>query len=177
MLQADIGSSTLHAFGRAFPCTHGRAGAVPANEKREGDGASPIGCWPILGALLRPDRVPLSAFGGQALKLPWRWLRPWDGWSDDVRDPAYNRPVRHPHPFSAEQLWREDHVYDLILVLGHNSGPVQPGAGSAIFWHLSRPDGRPTEGCIAIERAAMLDLLPRLEPGMALEIRAGAAKA
>lgn len=146
-------------------CRIGRGGARPATEKREGDGATPLGEWPIRGALLRRDRVRLAA----PLALPWRWLRPDDGWSDDPADPAYNRPVRHPHRFSAERLWREDSLYDVILVLGHNDAPPVRGAGSAIFLHLA-PD-RATEGCVAIARADMLALLPLVEPGSTLLIR------
>ena len=164
-IRVDTAAQRLSAFGQTIRCAIGRGGALPAAEKREGDGATPLGSWPLLGVLLRPDRIaPLP------LSLPWRWLRPTDGWSDGVDDPEYNRPVSHPHRFSAERLWREDPVYDVIVVLGHNSAPIVPNAGSAIFWHLNRPDWKPTEGCIAIERDAMLTLLPRLTSGMQMEI-------
>ncbi|WP_205412317.1 L,D-transpeptidase family protein [Sphingomonas crusticola] len=163
---ADGTAGLLHVEGQSIPCSIGKSGLVAAAAKREGDGASPIGLWPIRGLLLRPDRVALPA----GLRLPWRWLRPDDGWSDGVSDPAYNRPVRHPHPFSAERLWREDGLYDVIVVLGHNDAPPVPAAGSAIFWHCWR-DGAPTEGCVAVARAELLKLLPALAPGDALEIR------
>uniref|UniRef100_UPI003593346E L,D-transpeptidase family protein n=1 Tax=Blastomonas sp. TaxID=1909299 RepID=UPI003593346E len=126
--------------------------------------------WPIRAALFRPGRAsPPSGFA-----LPWRWTGPGDGWSDDPVDPAYNRPVRLPHAFSAETLQRADMLYDVIIVLGHNDAPPMSGAGSAIFFHLwdeARPqDTRSTEGCVAIARADMLALLPRLRPGMMMEI-------
>lgn len=154
----------LHAFGCSISCSIGRSGLVSAAEKQEGDGATPIGAWPIRGVLLRPDRV-----GGIAAAIPWRWLREEDGWSDDPRDPAYNRPVRHPHLFSAERLWRADGLYDIIVVLGHNDRPPRPRAGSAIFLHCRNP-GRATEGCVAIDRDALARLLPLLRIDMALEI-------
>jgi L,D-peptidoglycan transpeptidase YkuD (ErfK/YbiS/YcfS/YnhG family) len=103
------------------------------------------------------------------LKLPWRWIHPDDGWSDGVDDPAYNRPVRHPHGFSAERLWRDDGLYDVIVTLGHNDAPPVPGAGSAIFWHCWR-DGAVTEGCVAIAKEELLRLLPGLTPMQAIEI-------
>jgi L,D-peptidoglycan transpeptidase YkuD (ErfK/YbiS/YcfS/YnhG family) len=165
-LLVDTACHTLTAFGTPHRCAIGKGGAIAAADKREGDGATPLGSWPVLGALLRPDRMPAPA-----TKLPWRWFRPTDGWSDDAADPAYNRPVNHPHPFSAERLWRDDHAYDIILLLGHNLSPPVPGAGSAIFWHVAQPDFRPTEGCVAIDRDTLAALLPRLEPGMALDIR------
>lgn len=164
-LVADGKAGLLHADGRLIPCSIGKGGLVAAADKRELDGASPIGVWPIRGVLLRPDRVAWPA----GLQLPWRWIRASDGWSDGVEDPAYNRPVRHPHAFSAEKLWREDGLYDVIVVLGHNDAPVVPGMGSAIFWHIWR-DGAATEGCIAIAKDEMLALLPRLAPGDAIEI-------
>ncbi|TVV70152.1 L,D-transpeptidase family protein [Sphingomonas solaris] len=163
LLRVDTAAGVLTAFGHIIPCAIGRGGALPAAAKREGDGATPIGCWPLLAVLLRPDRV---AHPGGA--LPWRRLRPGDGWSDDPADPAYNRPVRHPHRWSAERLWREDGLYDVIVVLGHNLPPVA-GAGSAIFLHCWNR-GKPTEGCIAIDRAALLGLLPQLAPGDTLAI-------
>ena len=161
----EVANGLLHAEGKAIPCAVGRGGLIAAADKREGDGATPLGHWPIRGVLLRPDRVPPLA-----LRLPWRWLHEADGWSDDLADSAYNRAVRHPHPFSAERMWREDGLYDAVVVLGHNDRPPVPGEGSAIFLHCWR-DAAPTEGCVAVAREALLALLPRLAPGDALLIR------
>lgn len=166
-LAVNAAGDTLSFRGAAFPCVIGRGGILPSDRKREGDGATPAGRWPLLTALIRPDRnaAPRTA-------LPWRWLRPDDGWSDDPRDPAYNRPVCHPHGFSAERLWRDDSIYDIIIVLGHNMNPPVPGQGSAIFLHMTRPDLRPTEGCVALPPRILRDMLPHLAPGMAITIHA-----
>ena len=156
----------MSAFGEVWPCVLGRGGAVSAADKREGDGATPLGSWPLRAALLRPGCgvVPPR-------DLPWRWLRSGDGWSDDPADPAYNRPVQHPHSFSAERLWCDNAVYDVIVVLGHNDAPPVPGRGSAIFLHATRPDCAPTAGCVAVDAAVLAALLPRLTTGMALDVR------
>ena len=164
-LAVDPATLMLHAGVRSIRCSIGRGGTRSAAEKREGDGATPLGDWPIRGALLRPDRVRPP----HPLKLPWRWLRPDDGWSDDPADVVYNQPVRHPHAFSAERLWRGDGLYDAIIVLGHNDAPPQPGYGSAIFLHCWH-EGASTEGCVAIERSALLELLPALRIGDVLAI-------
>ena len=164
-LVVDGKAGLLHTDGQAIPCSIGRGGLIAAADKKEGDGATPIGRWPIRGVLLRPDRVPPPT----ELQLPWRWIRPEDGWSDGIDDPAYNRPVRHPHDFSAERLWREDGLYDVIVVLGHNDAPVVPGAGSAIFWHCWR-DPATTEGCVAIASEDMIALLPKLATADLFEI-------
>lgn len=165
MIVVDTTARTLDAFGETVPCAIGRSGACPEAQKREGDGMTPLGRYPLRAALLRPDRV-----SAPATLLPWRWLRSDDGWSDDVRDTAYNRPVRHPHPYGAERLWRDDGLYDAIVVLGHNDSPPAPGAGSAIFLHCWN-EAKPTEGCVAIPREALLALLGRVAAGTVLKIR------
>lgn len=163
VVRVDSAAGRLRFGALDMPCTIGRSGSCAAAAKREGDGCTPLGTWPIRGVLLRPGKA--DAVGVQ---LPWRWLREGDGWSDDPADPAYNRPVHLPRAFSAENLLRADDAYDVIVVLGHNDAPPVPGLGSAIFFHLS--EGRPTAGCIAVERDDMLKLLPLLAPGDAVEI-------
>ena len=166
-LFASVAAGTVTGFGETIPAVFGKGGAVAADAKREGDGATPLGMWPIRAALLRVDRMATPV-----TRLPWRWVRPDDGWSDDGADPAYNRPVIHPHPFSAERLWRDDHAYDIILVLGHNDSPPLAPLGSAIFWHCTHLDRRPTEGCVAIARDVLARWLNRLTPGDRLTITA-----
>ena len=135
-----------------FPCALGRTGLSAA--KREGDGATPSGTWRPVLVLYRADRGQRPRTG-----LPVRALKPDDGWCDAVRDRNYNRWVRHPYPASAERLWRQDELYDVIVVLDHNRRPRIQGAGSAIFMHLARPGYRPTEGCVALERRDLLLVL------------------
>lgn len=164
IVRVDCAAGRLTFGALAMDCTIGRGGACAAADKREGDGCTPTGSWPIRGVLLRPGKVDAAG-----IRLPWRWVRTGDGWSDDGADPAYNRPVRLPRAFSAESLIRGDDAYDVIVVLGHNDAPPVAGRGSAIFFHLS--EGRPTAGCVAVEREDMLRLLPLLAPGDAMDIR------
>jgi L,D-peptidoglycan transpeptidase YkuD (ErfK/YbiS/YcfS/YnhG family) len=97
-------------------------------------------------------------------------LWPSDGWVDEPADANYNRPVSLPYPASAEQMWREDGLYDALVVIGYNIEPVVPGAGSAIFLHIATPDFAPTAGCVAVERETLLGLLPLLGPGSKIAI-------
>jgi L,D-peptidoglycan transpeptidase YkuD (ErfK/YbiS/YcfS/YnhG family) len=166
-LLANVSAGTVTAFGETVPAAFGKGGSIATAAKREGDGATPLGIWSIRAALLRPDRMATPA-----TRLPWRWLRPEDGWSDGAADPAYNRPVRHPHTHSAERLWRDDHAYDVILILGHNDSPPVAPLGSAIFFHCSQPDRSPTEGCIAIDREILSGWLDRMAPGDMVTITA-----
>jgi L,D-peptidoglycan transpeptidase YkuD (ErfK/YbiS/YcfS/YnhG family) len=103
--------------------------------------------------------------GTPSTRLPAAPIAPQDGWCDDPADPAYNRLVPLPYPARHERLWREDEIYDLLIVLGHNDDPVVPGLGSAIFLHIARPDWGPTEGCVALARADLEALLARARPG------------
>jgi L,D-peptidoglycan transpeptidase YkuD (ErfK/YbiS/YcfS/YnhG family) len=147
----------------SFPCALGRSGSRV--HKREGDGATPIGRWPMVGVRFRPDRLPRPRTA-----LSVQPMRRLDGWCDAPGDRNYNRPVRHPYPASAERLWREDELYDVLVVLGHNQRPRLRGGGSAIFMHVARPGYLPTEGCIALERRHLLALLERLGPGAMVQV-------
>jgi L,D-peptidoglycan transpeptidase YkuD (ErfK/YbiS/YcfS/YnhG family) len=151
--------------GQGARAAFGRSGLTPAASKREGDGSSPIGIWPLRRVLWRPDKGPRPVTG-----LPTQAIAPDDGWCDEVGDPNYNRPVKLPYPASVERMWRDDDVYDLVVVLGHNDNPVVPGRGSAIFMHLSRPDWRPTQGCVALDRRHLEALLAAANPGDAIQI-------
>lgn len=123
--------------GQDYECRLGRSGLML--DKREGDGATPIGVWPVRAVLYRPDRVarPETA-------LPVRPIDADDGWCDDPAHGDYNRPVRLPHPASCEKMWRDDHLYDVVVVLGHNDAPPSPAwaAPSSCMWPIptvSRP--------------------------------------
>lgn len=153
--------------GHEVRCALGKTGVTPAGTKREGDGASPIGVWPIRQVFWRSDRLarPETA-------LPIDALIPEAGWCDDPGSPFYNLPVLLPFPLSHEKLWRDDALYDVIVVLGYNDAPVIPGKGSAIFLHIASPDYAPTEGCIAVSREDLLALLKVAKVGDALAIRA-----
>lgn len=154
--------------GQTMRCAVGKAGAIHAREKREGDNRSPVGVWIMREVWYRPDVYP----EGPSTALPVRAMRPEDGWCDAPDDPNYNQPVTLPYPASAERMWREDAVYDLVVILGHNDDPPVPGMGSAIFMHLAR-DGYPgTEGCVALSRADLETVLARARPGDAVEILA-----
>lgn len=151
---------------RRLRCALGKGGVVPAAQKREGDGATPAGRWPLRQVLYRADRI-----AAPETSLPLSPLSPEDGWCDAPGDPAYNKLVSHPYPQSAEHLWREDEIYDVIVVLGYNDDPVQDGAGSAIFFHLCHTGYRPTEGCVAIPLEAMIRILAEISPETQMEIK------
>ena len=104
-----------------FRCALGRGGIIA--DKREGDGGTPVGAFPLRRLLVRTDKGPI---------------------------PKTQLPI---------------HLYDLVLVIGHNDDPVVKGMGSAVFVHLAHDDYRPTEGCIAFARADMEKILAAMGPG------------
>jgi L,D-peptidoglycan transpeptidase YkuD (ErfK/YbiS/YcfS/YnhG family) len=146
-----------------IPCALGRSGLTHA--KREGDGATPVGRFRLLGAFFRADRLPRPR-----TLLPLRPIRPSDGWCDAPRHRLYNRPVRLPFAASHERMWRDDFLYDVVVDIAWNRGPIAKGRGSAIFLHLRRPDFEPTAGCVAVAPHRIGRLLACLGPRTRIEI-------
>ncbi len=147
-IEAAGSAAVLRLDALALPAVLG-AGGIRV-DKREGDGATPAGLLRLRRVLYRADRVPAPACA-----VPREALAPDDGWCDDLSHRDYNTPVRLPHPGRHERLWRDDRLYDLLGVLGWNDDPVVRDRGSAIFLHVAHPDGRPTEGCIALQPDAL----------------------
>ena len=160
---------TLEAFGQTYGCALGRTGV--SQTKREGDGATPVGRFALREIRYRADRLTMPSTPLRAAPIDLN-----DGWCDDPADAAYNRPVALPHGGSAETMWRDDGLYDLLVILGHNDAPPVAGLGSAIFLHCASIDidGElgPTEGCVALARDTLLALAPRLTADMMIDIRA-----
>ena len=99
-----------------------------------------------------------------------RRIRPDDGWSDDPRDRRYNRLVPLPCATSHEKMWRDDHLYDVVIDIAWNRGPVVRGRGSAIFLHLARPGFRPRKAASPSSARMVRRLLERIGPKTRIEI-------
>lgn len=163
-LSNDPTHGQLTCDNRVYDCALGRSGVT--TDKREGDGATPLGQFALRQVLYRADRLSQPT-----TSLPATPIKPDDGWCDAPGDALYNQPVTHPYSASAERLWRDDNRYDLILVLGHNDDPVVSHAGSAIFLHVAAEDFRPTEGCIALQEKHVLDILMHCTPTSRIKIQ------
>jgi L,D-peptidoglycan transpeptidase YkuD (ErfK/YbiS/YcfS/YnhG family) len=151
-------SGTLAWPNGSARCALGRGGV--AADKRESDGATPAGAMALRRVFYRPDRE-----APPATRLPTRALAPEDGWCDDPASADYNRHIRRPFAARHEALWREDALYDLIVVLGWNDDPPASKRGSAIFLHVASDGYAPTEGCVALARQDLLRLLVDCGPG------------
>jgi L,D-peptidoglycan transpeptidase YkuD (ErfK/YbiS/YcfS/YnhG family) len=143
------GGSAAAAIGRSGVRTN----------KKEGDGATPAGSYPLVFGFYREDRIKIPHS-----RLPMRVLGPHDAWVDDPTDARYNSLVTLPYPARTERMWRNDGIYDVLVVIGYNMRPVIAGAGSAIFLHIARPNFSATEGCIAVDRAVLVNLISLLAP-------------
>jgi len=153
----------LLAGGLRLTCALGRQGV--SHRKREGDSATPAGRFRLQRVLYRADRGPRP----QTL-LPRGRLRRGEGWCDDPGSGRYNCPVRLPFRGGHEAMWRDDRLYDVVIVLDHNVRPCRRGYGSAVFLHIAQPDLAPTAGCVAVSAVDMRRLLPRLSARTVLMI-------
>jgi L,D-peptidoglycan transpeptidase YkuD (ErfK/YbiS/YcfS/YnhG family) len=131
-----------------------------ASKGGEGDAITPRGSFPVREIFYRADRIPKPR-----TSIPVRAILKDDGWCDAPNDPNYNRLVKLPYAASTEHMWREDHLYDLLAVLGYNDDPVVPGKGSAIFLHLAQPHYSHTQGCIALTYEDARAAIAQLKPG------------
>jgi L,D-peptidoglycan transpeptidase YkuD (ErfK/YbiS/YcfS/YnhG family) len=147
----------LTAGGQIIKVALGSSG-IRAN-KREGDGGTPKGTFRPRRLWWRADRHPRPR-----THLPVRAIGPEDAWCEDPADRHYNQPVRPKSKQRGDRLRRDDHLYDFIIEIDHNTKPRIAGRGSAVFLHLARHDFSPTAGCVSMTKGAMLRLLKRLGP-------------
>ena len=153
----------LRAGGFVWPVALGRAGIL-AN-KQEGDGGTPRGTFRPVRLWWRADRSPRPATA-----LPVRPIRTIDAWCEDPADRRYNRPIRVPAGEPGDRLRRDDHLYDFIVEIDHNTRPRIAGRGSAVFLHLAKPGLAPTAGCVAMPRERLRQLLKSLGPATKINI-------
>ncbi len=147
----------MTAGGQTVPVALGRGG-IKAN-KREGDGGTPKGTFRPRRLWWRADRHPRPG-----TYLTVRAIKPEDAWCEDPNSRHYNQPVRRQRDQDGDRLKRDDHLYDFIVEIDHNSSPRIKGRGSAVFLHLARENFGPTAGCVSMTQSAMLRLLRRLGP-------------
>lgn len=159
----DRTKGLLQAGGLVFPCALGRGGI--SADKREGDGATPLGSMRLLSGYFRRDQfVP-----GRS-RLAMSPIAADLGWCEVPDDRNYNRPVKIPYGASHERMKRHDRLYDACIVLDWNIRPRRRGRGSAIFFHLAQPGFTPTQGCVAVTARVMARLLPHLSDRTVLKV-------
>lgn len=126
--------------------------------KREGDGCSPAGVFAI-GTIYGNDaRLPDGA------DFPFHQVTDRDAWPDDPANPFYNQHVvvdATPPPawFASQRMRTGDAAYRWRVEIRHNADPIEPGAGSATFFHIRRGETRRTSGCTTMAEPALQDMV------------------
>jgi L,D-peptidoglycan transpeptidase YkuD (ErfK/YbiS/YcfS/YnhG family) len=128
--------------------------------KKEGDMKSPAGVFAF------------RSLYGYAEDAPRGWRMPYDQSTDlecidDAASEHYTKIVdRKQVPSdwqSAEQMRRDDALYEWVLDVAHNPD-AKPGAGSCIFLHVWSGPESTTAGCTAMDKPKLENLLGKLDP-------------
>ena len=131
--------------------------------KREGDGRSPAGIFPLDSAFGFAPRGAMSW-----VKLPYLPLAGSTECVDDTASVHYNSVVDRDHvprvDWSSSEHMRRIAQYQVGVVVGYNTRPVTTGHGSCIFLHIWNGPGSSTAGCTAFPRADVESLLAWLDP-------------
>jgi L,D-peptidoglycan transpeptidase YkuD (ErfK/YbiS/YcfS/YnhG family) len=127
-------------------------------KKKEGDYITPKGKFKIKSVLYRKDRI--SNFKANINKFV---IKKNMGWCDDPKSKAYNKLIKFPYNYSAEKLYRNDNIYDIILVLNFNTNPVRKNKGSAIFIHVAKRNYNSTKGCVALHKRHLLKIIKKIK--------------
>jgi len=128
-----------------FRCALGKAGIK--KKEKEGDNITPRGIFEITKILYRADKIKKIKAFIRPIKIKKNM-----GWCDDSKSDYYNQQIKLPNKFGHERLYRNDNLYDIILVLNYNTNPIIKKKGSAIFIHVSKNSYKKTKGCIALKK-------------------------
>ena len=136
----------------------GRNGFAQPGGKREGDGRTPTGTYPLGLVFGYPPTVVSS--------MPYRQMTAQDIWVDDPDSPDYNRLKKRGETTarSSENMVLPDDRYKYGIIIEYNTNPVVPGRGSAIFIHIWKDDKTATAGCVALSEETVLRLIRWLDP-------------
>ena len=135
-------------------CSIGKRGI--GVKKKEGDLITPKGKYKIKYILYRKDRVKLRS------KIKKIEIKKEMGWCDDPNSKKYNKLIKLPSPYKYEKLYKKENIYDIIIVLNYNMNPTVKNKGSAIFIHVAKKNYKKTEGCVAIKKTHILQIIKDL---------------
>ncbi len=152
----------------AWPVLYGKTGLAwgrgvlgtgePGLAKTERDKRAPAGVFRIGTIYTYDPALPDGA------SYPFHIVTTADAWIDDPTLPHYNQHVtidpQNPPPWFAKQKMRHgDFAYRWLVEIRHNADPPQPGAGSAIFFHIRRGADRPTAGCTTMAEENLVKMI------------------
>ena len=145
-----------------FKCSVGKNGIKI--KKKEGDKITPRGIYSLGKLYYRADRIkkPLTRVKTKIIKKNM-------GWCDDSKSKYYNKEIKINDEMKHEKLYRNDNIYDCLIVIKYNMKNKIPYKGSAIFIHLTK-DYKKTADCIALKKRDFLILAKLLSPISKIEI-------
>ena len=146
-----------------YRCALGKAGIKKKNQ--EGDNITPIGIFRINKIYYRADKIKKILSPIKTIQIKKNM-----GWCDDPKSNLYNQPINLPTKFSHEKLYRNDNIYNLVLVLDYNTNPVIKNKGSAIFIHVAKNPYNKTKGCIALEEKDLIELISKIKKDTKIKI-------
>ena len=146
-----------------FRCALGKAGIK--KKEKEGDNVTPKGIFKITSMYYRHDKIKNIITAVKKIKIKKNI-----GWCDDPDSHFYNQQISLPNKFGHEKLYRNDHLYDLILVINYNTNPIIKNKGSAIFIHIAKKNYKKTKGCIALKRANLIQLVSKIKKNTKIKI-------
>ncbi|WP_244241495.1 L,D-transpeptidase family protein [Leptospira perdikensis] len=135
-----------------IPVRLGRNGLLLSFEKREGDGHTPTGIFPIQRVLGKGKK--------EIRNLEYTEIRKNYHWNDNPKSRSYNQLTKHQEK-GAIPLW-DSYIYELFVVIEHNTKPAFPGLGSMIFLHVWNED-KPTSGCVGVSKEVLETLVSVLD--------------
>ena len=142
---------------KKFECFVGKNGI--GKKTREGDFITPKGSFKMKKIYFREERINLVQSG-----IPLKKIKKTYSWCVDPKNKNYNNFLQKPLNCEYENLYRNDNLYDIIIVLDYNINPIKKYKGSAIFVHCSEKNRKFTEGCIAINKNIILKIIREITP-------------
>ena len=146
-----------------FRCALGKAGI--GKKIREGDSITPRGIFKLVKVFYRADKIKNLQTSLKKIRIKKNM-----GWCDDSKSKFYNKLIRLPSNFGCEKLYRSDRLYDLVVVLNYNLNPIIKNRGSAIFIHVAKKTFKKTEGCIALNKENLINLLSVIRKNTKIKI-------
>jgi len=146
-----------------FRCALGEAGIK--KKEKEGDNVTPKGIFKIIKMYYRSDKIKNITTDIKKIKIKRNM-----GWCDDPSSDLYNQQIKLPNTYSHEKLYRNDNLYDLILVLNYNINPTKKYKGSAIFIHIAKNSYKKTKGCIALKRKHLIELISKIKKNTKIKV-------
>ncbi len=164
--ERSSGSASWHAVGEALQVNLGRNGMAwgrglqppqPGLGKREGDGRTPAGVFPVGSLFGYAEKAPDNA----SPSFSYVHIHAGTQCVEDSRSPLYNQIVDSG---TKSPMLRADGVFRLGFVIEQNAPEATPGAGSCVFFHVQRGPAQATHGCTSASLPELERVVGWLEP-------------